>query len=70
MKVLGRHLLLHLAFQPLLTLVMLAVRAVAMAAGVRHQELMRTFRALDLHLAAGLRAALFHGRECPIVRQP
>ena len=52
-KVLGWHLLLHLAFQPLLTLMVLAVGAVAMSAGVRHQLPMVTFRALDLHLRAG-----------------
>ena len=41
----------------------LTVRAVAMAAGMRHQRLMRTFGAFDLHLRAGLRAAVFHRRE-------
>ena len=69
-KVLGGHLLPHLAFQPLLTLMMLAVRAMAMAAGMRHPLLMLTFQALNLHLGAGLRAALFYGRECPIVPRP
>jgi hypothetical protein len=39
-KVVGGHLFLHLTFQPLLTLMVLAVRAVAMAAGMRHQLLM------------------------------
>ena len=69
-KVLGRHLFLHLAFQPLLTLVVLAVRAVAMAAGMRNQYPMLTGRAFGLHLGAGLRAALLHGRECaPVVRR-
>jgi hypothetical protein len=48
----------------------LTVRAVAMTAGVRDQLPMRTFRALDLHLGAGLCAALFYGRECPSVLRP
>ena len=51
-KVLGRNLLLHLAFQPLLTLMMLTVRAMAVAAGMRHQLLLRASRALDLHHGA------------------
>ena len=66
-KVLGRHLLLQLAFQPLLALVVLAVLAVAMAAGMRHPFLMRASCALDVHHGAGFCAALFHRRECPSV---
>jgi len=71
-KVLGGDLFLDLAFQPLLTLMMLAVRAVAMAAGMRHQFLMRATRALNLHHRAGVRAAVFHRRECAQVirREP
>jgi hypothetical protein len=68
-EILGGHLFLQLAFQPLLALVMLAVGAVAMAAGVRQQFLMVTFGALDLHLAAELGAALLHGCQCPIVHR-
>jgi len=45
----------------------LTVRAVAMAAGVGHQFLMRASGAFDLHHGAGLRAALFDGRERSIV---
>jgi hypothetical protein len=56
-----------LAFQPLLTFMVLTVRTVPMAAGVRHQYLMVTFGAPDLYLEAGLGAALFHGRECSVV---
>ncbi|MDP1653369.1 MAG: hypothetical protein Q8L56_11680 [Rhodocyclaceae bacterium] len=61
-----------------MTLVMLTVRAVAMAAGMRHQLLVRAFRALDLHHRAGLGAAVLHRRESarvvrrepmPILRQ-
>lgn len=63
----GGHLLLELAFQPLLAFMVLAVRAVTMAAGVRHQRLVRTFAALELHLEAGLGAAPLHGRERPVV---
>ena len=55
--------LLELAFDPLLALVVLAVRAVAMAARMWHQRLMLAFAAFDLHLWAGLRAAVFHRRE-------
>jgi hypothetical protein len=40
-EVLGRQLPLQLSFQPLLALVVLAVRAVAMTAGMGHQTLMR-----------------------------
>ena len=57
----------HLTFQPLPTLMVLTVRAVAMAAGMWHQFLMLASRAFDLHHGAGLCAALFHGRECSIV---
>ena len=64
-EVLGRHLLGDLAFQPLLALVMLAMRAMAMAAGMRHQDLMVATLALDLHLQAGLGTASGHGRQRP-----
>ena len=66
-KVFGWYLFLQLPFQPLLAFVVLAVRAVAMAAGVRHQDLMLAPRALHLHLGAGLRAAVSHGRQRPRV---
>jgi hypothetical protein len=62
-EILGRHLLLHLAFQPLLTLVVLAMRAVAVATGMRPQCLMFAFGAFDLHLQARLRAAMRHRRQ-------
>ena len=45
----------------------LAVWTVAMTAGVRNQALMLAAGALDVHLAARLGAAWFHGRECPRV---
>ena len=66
-KVLGRDLLVQLPFQPLLALMMLAVRAVAMAAGMRHQFLMRASGAFDLHHRARLGAALFHRRKRSVV---
>ena len=67
-KIPGRHLLLELAFEPLLTLMVLAVRAVAVAAGVRHQLLMIAAAALHLHLGAGLGAAALDGGQCLQVR--
>ena len=66
-KVLGRDLLLQLPFQPLLTLMVLTMRAVAMAAGVRDQGLMWAFAAFDQHHGAGLRAAVLHRHEGSIV---
>ena len=57
---------------------MLAVRAVAMATGMRHSLLMPTGRALNVHLEAALRTAMFHRRQrlsvsrrqpVPILRQ-
>ncbi len=42
---------------------MWAVRAGAMAAGMRHPLLMFTCRALNLHLDAALRAAISHRRQ-------
>jgi hypothetical protein len=69
-KVLGGHLLHHLALQPLLTLVVLTVRTMAMATGMRHPFLMRTFAALDLHHGTGLCAAVFHRRDGSIVFRP
>ena len=66
-KVLGGHLLFHLTFQPLLTLRVLTVRAVAMAAGVWHPFLLFAAGAFDLPHRAGRRATPFHRRECSIV---
>jgi hypothetical protein len=67
-EILGRHLLLELTLQPLLALMVLAVWAVAMAAGVWHQLLVLASGAFDLHHGAGLAAALLHGRQCLVVR--
>ena len=66
-EILCRHLFLQLAFQPLLALMVLAVGAVAVAAGMRHQFLMFASCAFDLHLGADIRAALFDRRECSSV---
>ena len=57
-EVLGRHLLVHLALDPLRALVGLTVRAVAMAAGMGNQAVVRALRARQLALRAGVRAAL------------
>ena len=66
-KVLGGDLLLQLPFQPLLTLVVLTVRPVAVAAGVRHPCPLRALGALDLHHGAARRAAELHRRQGPVV---
>jgi hypothetical protein len=49
---------LHLPFQPLLTLVVLTVRAQTVAAGMRHEAVMSAAFALDLHHRAGRAAAV------------
>jgi hypothetical protein len=64
-KVVGRDEALHLTFQPLLALVVLAVRAKAMAAGMRNEFLVIAAFALDLHHRAGRAAAIAHRRERP-----
>ena len=46
------------------------MRAVAVAAGMRHQLLLRTFRAFHLHLRAGFGATVFHRREGASVFRP
>ena len=62
-KVAGRDQALHLTFQPLLALVVLAMRAKAMAAGMRNEVVVGTVAALNLHHRAGRAAAIAHGRE-------
>ena len=62
-KVVGRDQALHLTFQPLLALVVLAVRAKAMAAGVRNEVVVGTVVALNRHHRAGRAAAIAQGRE-------
>ena len=62
-EVLGGHLLGELAFEPLLALMVLAVRAVAMAAGMGHPRVMIACGAGGLHRRAGLGAAVFHRRK-------
>ena len=51
-EIFGGHLFFELTFQPLLTLMMLAVWAVAVPAGVRHKDRAVTFCALCLHHGA------------------
>ena len=48
-KIVGGHLFVELALQPLLTLVVLAVGTIAMTAGVRHEGLVVALGALHLH---------------------
>jgi hypothetical protein len=62
-KVVGRDEPLHLMFQPLLALVVLTVRAKAMAAGMRHEVVVRTVAALNLHHRTGRAAAVFDRRQ-------
>lgn len=59
----ARHLLPDLPFQPLLAFVMLAVRAIAMAAGVGHQTLFVTGTARRQHARRHGRAAVLHGGQ-------
>ena len=61
----GRDEPLQLAFQPLLALVVLTVRAVAMAAGMRNQFLVIAVLALDLHHRARRTAATANRRNRP-----
>jgi hypothetical protein len=69
-EVLGRHLPGELALEPLLALVVLAGRAVAMTAGMGHALVMGTFAAVDLHRRARLRAAVFHRGQRAVVLGP
>jgi hypothetical protein len=62
-KVVGRDEPLHLTFQPLLALVVLTVRAKAMAAGMRHEVVVRTVTALNLHHRTGRAAAVLDRRQ-------
>jgi hypothetical protein len=64
-KVVGRDEPLHLTFQPLLALVVLTVRAKAMAAGMRDEVVVRTVTALNLHHRTGRAAAIAHRRQGP-----
>ncbi len=63
-KVFSRHQPFHLPFQPLLAFVMLAVRALALAARMWNQNMAFTRRTLDLHLGTGVGTAVLHRREC------
>ncbi len=62
-KVVGRDEPLHLTFQPLLALVVLTVRAKAMAAGMRDEVVVRTVTALNLHHRTGRAAAVLDCRQ-------
>ena len=62
-EVVCRHLPPQLAFQPLLAFVMLAVRAIAMAAGVRHQAFLVAGAARRHHARHHGGATVLHGGE-------
>ena len=58
-KILGRHLFFELPFQPLLAFMMLAMVAIAMAAGMRDEDLFFAAVALRQHHRALRGTALF-----------
>ena len=58
-KILGWHLFVELPFQPLLAFMMLAMRAIAMAAGMRDEDLLFAAVALRQHHRALRGAAQF-----------
>jgi len=62
-KLVGRDEPLYLTFQPLLALVVLTVRAKAMAAGMRDEVVVRTVTALNLHHRTGRAAAVLDRRQ-------
>src|SRR3990172_4708551 len=69
-EVFAGHLLFELALQPLLALMGLAVRTLAMTAGVRHEDLFVACGAFGLHPRAHRGAALLHRRQCvPLPRK-
>ena len=62
-KILGGHLFSELTFQPLLAFMVLAVRTVAMTAGVGHEKLAVALGALRQHVGTGCSAAMLHGAQ-------
>jgi len=62
-EIVGRDLALELAFQPLLALVMLAMRATAMPTGMRHEAFLVAGRTTGQHARRQGRAAGFHGGQ-------
>jgi len=62
-KILGRHLFFELPFQPLLALMMLAMGATAMSAGMRNEDLFFAAVALRQHHRTLRGAALFQGGQ-------
>lgn len=62
-KIRGRHLFFELAFQPLLALMMLAMGATAMAAGMRDEDLFFAAVALRQHHRTLRGSALFQGGQ-------
>ena len=64
-EIVGRDESLHLAFQPLLALVVLTMGAETVTAGMRNETLVIAVAALHLHHRAGRTAALANRRERP-----
>jgi hypothetical protein len=64
-EILGGHLFIQLALQPLLTLVVLAVGTVAVTAGVGHEDLAVTLGALCLHQGTERSTAGLHDGQRP-----
>ena len=62
-KIFGGHLFLELTFQPLLAFMVLAVRTIAMTAGMRYERLIIALGALRQHVGASCCAAMLHGRQ-------
>ena len=62
-KILGRYLFFELPFQPLLALMMLAMRTIAMSAGMRDEDLFIAAVALRHHDGALRGAALLQGGQ-------
>ncbi len=64
-EILGGHLFIQLALQPLLTLVVLAVGTVAVTAGVGYEDVVVALAALCLHQGTERSTAGLHGGQRP-----
>ena len=62
-EIVGGHALLQLTFEPLLAVVMLAMRTVPMTAGMGYPVTMIAVGALHLHVRSGAGTAVFDGVE-------
>ena len=68
-EILPRHQLLDLALEPLLALVVLAVRAATVSARMGHQDFVVTIGALDQHHGTCRGTAILHGGQCVEMRR-